>query len=281
MNHAARLCFGSLALAILCLSFAAEDSPALPSPDVPPAQLDAFMQKWKTYKASEGPRSDADIPLLLAALKKEPEGPWWQYLTRKATLTHAQARRADAGKRKELFRQSISYLRPTRNILADASDRDEHSQYRYAKVLRLMAEAMLESGSELGEVKGAAQELLANNTRTNSWNHGNVTYDAHVLLGQVALRQDNMDAAKRHLIAAGKTKGSPQLNSFGPRFTFAREMVEKGERDTVIEFLDLVGLFWGKAYGGFEDHGHANRKQLESWKQEIREGKVPTAASWR
>lgn len=279
-------CIGVLiGFASLCFAWSAEVSNSAPLADVPAAQLDAFMQKWKSNRPSGGPSADADIPLLLAALKKDPNGPWAVYLTTKTILTHAEARRATPDARTNLFRKTFSYLVPARAILGDALGANPRLQYNHDKVLGLMAEAALESGSELGEVKGAAQEMLANNTNVKSWNYGNVIYSANELLGRVALREGNLDAAKKYLVAAGKTKGSPQLNSFGPGFTLARELAEKGERDAVIEFLDLVGLFWAnpaeKKEGNVRNVATTNRQQLDTWKQQLRDGKIPADNSWR
>jgi hypothetical protein len=272
-------------IASLCIAFSAETPAPAPLADVPPAQLDAFMQKWQTYKPSEGPRADIDIPFLLAALKKDPKGPWAGYIATKAMLTHSEARRALGEARTNLFRKTLSYLAPARAIVADALATNPKLQYNHDHLLGLMAAAALESGSELGEVKGAAQEMLANNTDTKSWNYGNVTYSANELLGRVALREGDLDAAKKYLLTAGKTKGSPQLNSFGPNFTLARELAEKGERDTVIEFLDLVGLFWANPdkakEGNARNVATDNRKQLDAWKQQIQDGKIPTDQKWR
>ncbi len=277
-------CFGVL-LGFVCSVLTAEVSRAAPPADVPVAQLDAFMQKWKTYKPSDGPRADADIPFLLAALKKDPRGPWAGYIATKAQLTDGKARFATAAERTNLFRQTLSYLTPARAILADALSADSKLQYEHDHLLGFMAKAAFESGSDLGEVKGAAQEMLANNTDVKSWNYGNVIYAANELLGRVALREGDMDAAKKYLLAAGKTKGSPQLNSFGPSFTLARELAEKGERDTVIEFLDLVGVFWANPdkakEGNSRNVATDNRKQLDAWKQEIQNGRIPTEPKWK
>ncbi len=104
------------------------------------------------------------------------------------------------------------------------------------------------------------------------------------VLGRAAPRAGNRDEARRALLAASATPGSPQLDSYGPNFELAREMLGKGEKDVVIQYLDLVGKFWG--------HDDPKRPQysalaarhaalLAKWKQEIREGKIPTDANWR
>src|SRR5262249_41988818 len=43
---------------------------------------------------------------------------------------------------------------------------------------------------------------------------GNAIHDGHEVLGLVALRRGDLDRAKRELLLAGETPGSPQLDSF-------------------------------------------------------------------
>jgi hypothetical protein len=103
----------------------------------------------------------------------------------------------------------------------------------------------------------------------------------------VALREDDPDGAKEFLLESGKTPGSPQLNSFGPTFVLAAELLRRGEKGTVLEYLDLVAEFWANpakaktsnplAARNAQDHA----RKLEVWKQEIGEGKVPQDRKWR
>lgn len=90
-----------------------------------------------------------------------------------------------------------------------------------------------------------ADELLnwTRKFRTN-WNHGNAIHLAHVTLGRVALRQRRIEVAKTHLIASAKTKGSPQLNSFGPNHDLAAELLARGEAKIAIRYLNLCRKFW-------------------------------------
>ncbi len=76
---------------------------------------------------------------------------------------------------------------------------------------------------------------------------GDVIYDAHSLLGRVALREGDRPTARKELRAAGQTPGSPPLNSFGPRFTLARELPENSnmeDRRAVAAFLEDTARFW-------------------------------------
>jgi hypothetical protein len=75
------------------------------------------------------------------------------------------------------------------------------------------------------------------------------------------------------------------LNSFGPNFSLARALAEKGERETVITFLDSVARFWAnpeqRTQPSSKRLASENLKQLESWKAQLRAGKVPDHRKWR
>jgi tetratricopeptide (TPR) repeat protein len=95
------------------------------------------------------------------------------------------------------------------------------------------------------EAKAAAEQLLDEaQWHPKDWNYGNAIHKGHITLGRVALQSGDTAVAKRHLLEAGKTPGSPQLDSFGPDFTLATELLEKGEREAVTEYLKSVGRFW-------------------------------------
>lgn len=78
----------------------------------------------------------------------------------------------------------------------------------------------------------------------NNWNHGNALHDANVALGVVALREKNMKLAASHLLEAGKSPGSPQLNTFGPDLSLANALLKAGEEAAVVEYLRSVCTFW-------------------------------------
>jgi hypothetical protein len=54
------------------------------------------------------------------------------------------------------------------------------------------------------------------------------------------------------------------MNSFGPNVSLAKDLLEKGERDAVIQYLELCRKFWKM------DNG-----RLDQWIKEIKAGKVP------
>ncbi len=137
-----------------------------------------------------------------------------------------------------------------------------------------------------------AQQMLKNNTDTRDWNYGNVIHQANQLLGLAALQEGRVTEAKQYLIAAAITPGSPQLNSFGPNMVLAQRLLERGEKNVVIQYLDLVARFWAhltkdelareKKMKSREDAKVIrvvkvfNQKQIADWKQQIADGRTPT-----
>ena len=76
-----------------------------------------------------------------------------------------------------------------------------------------------------------------------NWNYGNAIHVGNLVLGRVALASSDIASAKAYLLESGKTIGSPQLNSFGPNMTLAKELIEKGEREVVLEYFSLCAKF--------------------------------------
>jgi len=75
--------------------------------------------------------------------------------------------------------------------------------------------------------------------------YGDAIFYGNIVLGRVALhREYNIPKVKAYLLAAGKTPGSATLNSFGPNMTLAKELLEIGERDIVLEFFEECRAFW-------------------------------------
>jgi tRNA A-37 threonylcarbamoyl transferase component Bud32 len=108
-----------------------------------------------------------------------------------------------------------------------------------------------------------ATELLELVPLLGRFPSGEATHESHRILGHLALKAGNIEAAKDHLLKAGQTAGSPALNSFGPRLTLANELLRKGEREAVIEYLRSCSRFWKRP------------KSIEDWIVLIQAGKVP------
>ena len=124
------------------------------------------------------------------------------------------------------------------------------------------------SAAEVGDMTKArkyALELLelAPGFRSN-WNYGNALHDGHMVLGRAALAAGDIAGAKRELLEAGKTPGSPQLNSFGPNMALALDLLRKGERDVVRQYFAECSNFWDLGKG-----------RLNSWTSQTRVGVTP------
>ena len=127
-------------------------------------------------------------------------------------------------------------------------------------MLTWLAPVAVDAGRLRKAVRCAHALLRQAKTFRADWNFGNAIHHAHIALGRVALRGKRIQEAKRHLIASAKTKGSPQLNSFGPSQDLAAELLARGEAKTVLRYLELCREFWAL--------GHA---QIDAWTKSIRE----------
>ena len=94
------------------------------------------------------------------------------------------------------------------------------------------------------------------------WDEGNQLHHGNLILGRIALLEDDVEAAKRHLLQAGKVSGSPQLGSFGPNMRLAADLLERGEREVVLEYFRLCANFWP-------------RDELKDWAALVEAGEAP------
>ena len=128
-------------------------------------------------------------------------------------------------------------------------------------LLSRLAKAAFEA-KQLDKAKKYALQMLGQ--KLDDWNTGNNIHDGNIILGRIALAQDNVEEAKKHLLAAGKTKGSPQLDSFGPNITLANDLLELGETKVVLEYFDLCSNFW-----------EMGKDRLKQWSTSIKKGDTP------
>lgn len=112
------------------------------------------------------------------------------------------------------------------------------------------------------EAKAFATKMLEDDTA--GWNRGNRIHHGNLILGQIALSDGKVDEAKSRLLLAGKTTGSPQLNSFGPNMLLAKELLERGETEVVLEYFELCKKFWALPY-----------RKLEQWADDVKSNRIP------
>jgi len=244
----------------------------------PEAELDPILDKEEYYEAKKlwleqvdkhnkntaviGNASnfflihDRDIAeeLLKKAQALEPENPEWSQrlghlYALDAHYVPAESKTVAAAKSLKQFEKSLSVT---------TSEREKF--YKLADLVKVAFEA-----DEIEKAETYANRLLAQAAQyKNDWNYGNAIHHGNVVLGRIALKSGNVEKAKEYLIKAGKTPGSPQLNSFGPNMALAKELLEKNEREVVIQYFQLCANFW--------EMGHAS---LKDWTALVKEGQIP------
>jgi tetratricopeptide (TPR) repeat protein len=201
--------------------------------------------------------SETAASLYQRAEAAEPQNPQWsEHLGHLYSL--GLARKTGEEKQKSAKASLAAY---ERSLAEMQNDRERAAEQRDG-LLPDIATIALEAG-ETAKARSYAEEMLKKAGDDSScWNGGNLVHHGHLVLGRLALRDGDTKTAQEHLLAAGKTKGSPQLNSFGPNMTLAKELLEKGERQTVLEYFKLCEAFWKKS-------------ELEAWTREVQAGKIP------
>ena len=132
----------------------------------------------------------------------------------------------------------------------------------------MLLSQLITSAFEAGDVEQAKSWALAtlnqgSNARTDL-SLADSVHHAHIILGRIALLSGNLTEAREQLIEAGQTQGSPVLGSFGPNMLLAKELLQKGERDTVIQYFQECASFW-KLRG----------ERLNEWTATVKGGGMP------
>jgi tetratricopeptide (TPR) repeat protein/thiol-disulfide isomerase/thioredoxin len=130
-------------------------------------------------------------------------------------------------------------------------------------VLPQLAEAYFDAGNlELAAER--AQQSIDSTQKDSDPNHGGDLHVGNIVLGRIALKKGDIEEAKRRLLAAGNTTSTPVLMSFGPNWNLAQDLFAKGERETVLAYIDLCRKFWT-----------SDRGRLDTWAASIRNGGSP------
>jgi len=106
--------------------------------------------------------------------------------------------------------------------------------------------------------------LLLAETPEEKWNYSNALHHGHTILGLLAVDRGASKNAKKHLIKSVQHKGSPQLNSFGPNMRLAKALLDQGEKEAVLQYLELCSKFW-----------ESGQKKLETWIRLIQKDETP------
>jgi len=132
--------------------------------------------------------------------------------------------------------------------------------------LRRIATRALERGDRDSAGRLARELLALAEDYREDWYYGNALHYGHLLLGRVALARGDLAAAAAELLEAGRTPGSPQLNSFGPNMALARELLARGQTAPVREYFLLCRRFWMPEFGD---------AKLKEWDSDVVAGREP------
>jgi len=136
---------------------------------------------------------------------------------------------------------------------------------QYFSLYYLGRKAFHSGNYRLAEQSARKLLWLANFYSEADWNYGNAVHHGNILLGLVYSRTDNIIAAKKYLIRAGETPGSPQLDSYGLNMVLASELIAKGEISAVLKYFKLCKKFW-----------KLDRGRLNYWAKQARAGEMPS-----
>jgi hypothetical protein len=156
---------------------------------------------------------------------------------------------------------------PTKKAAAEKAFRQYEWAYDRSEpmgkdsLLSDLAKTAFEAGL-IDEAKKYAEKMLDDDAA--GWNRGNRMHHGNLILGRIALTKDDVEEAKSRLLLAGKTTGSPQLNSFGPNMVLAKELLERGETEVVLEYFALCAEFW-----------KSPQRKLEQWVEDVKADRIP------
>ena len=195
--------------------------------------------------------------LLRQAEALDPENADWP--EQLAQLHETRARRLRGEERKAASFQALACYE--RAYEANKSVRKESHLVERLAVNALQAEEFEKAREYASRLLGG---VLQARKPVDTWNYSNAVHWGNVVLGRVALRQGDLDAAKHHLLEAGNTPGSPQLSSQGPDMVLARELLAAGETGAAAGYFKACSTFW-----------EPGKDRLMHWAAAIEEGRPP------
>jgi hypothetical protein len=167
---------------------------------------------------------------------------------------------ADLPEHREVLNEEQQRLRDAAHRRLEDADSERTRFYSLAKVAKLSCE----EGDYDSAERYAIEVLQLARSFPEDWNYGNALHDGNMVLGRVALVRGNLAEAKRRLLEAGQTPGSPQLATFGPNVSLADDLLGVGESEVVLEYFAQCSGFWKH---GLDD--------LARWSNVVRQGGRP------
>ncbi len=117
---------------------------------------------------------------------------------------------------------------------------------------------------EYDKARRYATDLLTDGGSPGDYDPGGDVHHADMVLGLLALRDNDLPLAVQYLQAMGRVAGSPSLDAFGPNMRLAQALLERGDRQSVLDYFAECARFWK------DDNG-----QLKAWTAQVQQGKAP------
>ena len=191
------------------------------------------------------------VTLLERGARLEPTNPEWR--RELGSLLSRESRRADDdGRDAATAGRALKQLERAWE-LSDLSGRDD--------LLKALAQAAFKAG-ELEKARQYAETMLVEYPHEN--NLAVHTHHGNVILGRLAIRKGDLDEARDRLLAAARVDGAPTLGSFGPNMALAKELLQQGQADVVLDYFELCANFWTLG----ED-------KLAAWTAAVKAGEIP------
>lgn len=93
---------------------------------------------------------------------------------------------------------------------------------------------------------------------------GTEYHQAHLVLGMVAAKRNDLRSAASELAKSADVDPSPTLSSFGPSMALAQVLLAKGQRQQVVAYLERCKAFW-----------RDGTERLNEWTGKVGEGGTP------
>ena len=119
---------------------------------------------------------------------------------------------------------------------------------------------MADAAFKVGDFAGATQLAkiyLHGNDRT-------APQRANTILGRIALRTGDLPSAKQYLLDSSGPDAEKDVSFSGPTMVLAKELLEKGESDAVLQYLQNCLSLWPRG-----------ESALQFWMADVKNGKTP------
>lgn len=92
-------------------------------------------------------------------------------------------------------------------------------------------------------------------------------HNSHIVIGRLALRDGDLKTAKDELVKSLQVPLTPPLQTIGPRMSLAADLLEKKQKQAVLDYLTEVEKVWTQ--------NPSAKQSISKWRLDIKAGKTP------